>query len=120
MSMDGHEGRRRFLFFMLRINFDRAFENLLRALLERGHTVHAALDKHKGGLPGHANHLFEALAAEYPAFSYGMVPAPRRAGRLQGLATQLRVATDYLRYLEPVYAGSHSLRRRVEARTPAW
>jgi hypothetical protein len=106
----------RIVFFLRAINFDRVFECFLRELLGRGHRVDVVLDSEKRGLPEDATKLFDGLRAEFPGFSYELVP--RRREWWTAGATALRYAIDYLRYLEPEYAGADALRTRAGERVP--
>jgi hypothetical protein len=107
----------RLLFFLRAVNFDRVFECLLRELLGRGHSVDVVFDTEKGGLPENPTALFDALRAEYPALSYEDLPK-RREWWLPG-ATAIRLAIDYVRYLEPAFAHATALRERARSRLPA-
>ena len=104
------------LFFLRAINYDRIFECLLRELLARGHAITVALDMEKQGLPPGAAALFDSLARENPRFSYELLP--RRRDNWLPIATRLRLAIDYLRYLEPEYAHADALRERARTRAP--
>ena len=106
----------RVLFFLRAIHYGRAFENLLRALLGRGHSVHVALavDKRRHG-PG-SDQLFRELAETFPGFSFD--PLAKRDGIWEPVAQALRTSHDYLRYLEPEYADAEPLRARVREVTP--
>jgi hypothetical protein len=98
------------LFFLRAANFDRVFECLLRELLGRGHRVRVALDLDKG-----SRALFDELARGYD-FAYER--APDRSDRWLSVATWLRHAADYLRYLEPEFATAEALRTRARTRAP--
>ncbi len=101
---------------MRALNFDRNFEAVLRELLRRGHEVHVALEVERRTLPSGAGLAFEALEREFPGFSREQLP-PRSDAWLE-LATPLRHAIDYLRYLEPQFAAASALRERAAARAP--
>ena len=107
----------RLLFFLRAINLDRVFENALRELLRRGHAVHVVLEREKRGLPEGAGAVFGALEAEFEGFSYEQLPetAPTAGERL---ATDARLALDYLRYLEPDYDAAPVLRERARRNAP--
>jgi len=106
----------RLLVVLRALNMDRITEGFLRCALERGHTVHVALEHRKVGPTAEGDSLFDALAAEYPEFSYDGLP-PRRESWLHP-ATRLRCAIDYVRYFEPEFAGAGTLRRRAARRAP--
>jgi hypothetical protein len=108
----------RILFLLHATNYDRVFENFMRALLERGHAVDVRVDWEKRW-PGHGSGLvFDRLAEEYPAFTSGV--APMRSDPWLQVATSCRRAIDYLRYMEPAYRDAHALRARARRRSPAW
>ena len=115
---DGVEGpvqqKRKLLFFLRGIHYDRVLENILRALLERGHEIHVALAAEKRGF-GDKTKLFDGLAKRY-AFSYEQLPARRDRWLVPAVA--LRHGIDYLRYLEPEYEGADPLRDRARERAP--
>ncbi len=103
------------LFFLRSIHFDRVFEPFLRALLERGHTLHVVLSTEKRGLPETKTRLFDEFRARY-AFTYEQLP--RRNEPWLRAAVALRHALDYLRYLEPEFAHADPLRARARERAP--
>lgn len=106
----------RILFLLHATNFDRVFANLLRALLDRGHQVQVALDIDKRRDVQGSGLVFDRLAETYEGFSFG--PSRQRRDRWLALATKLRFAIDYLRYLEPPYRDAVALRRRARKRAP--
>jgi hypothetical protein len=105
------------LFFLRAPNFDRVFECFLREMLLRGHKVDVVFDGVKRGLGADPTRAFEALRREFPGLSYRDLP-PRRDWWLRG-ATALRYVIDYVRYLEPEFAGADALRERAQSRVPA-
>lgn len=109
-------GHLRVLFFLRHIGYDRAFEALIVALLERDHRVHVAIERERRRRPNETQ-LFDGLASRYPGFSHERLP--RRDEPWLALATALRRALDYLRYLEPEFAGAAPLRERARAQAPA-
>jgi hypothetical protein len=107
----------RILFLLHATNYDRVFENFMRALLDRGHALDVRVDLDKRW-PVHGSGLvFDRLAQEYPAFS--AAPAPARTDAWLPLATRWRQALDYLRYMEPAYREAPALRERARRRAPA-
>ncbi len=107
-------GPSRFLFVMLHSGFTFYYESTIRALAQRGHSVHVAYAKWV------ASEQLERLVAEFP----GRVTherLPKRKGD-QGLIArqELRSYRDYLRYFDPRYEKATYLRRRVEETMPAW
>jgi hypothetical protein len=79
--------------------------NVLRTLGERGHSVHLAF----GGVRPYADVVMQRLADECSNLTFGSLP-----GNSGVLTRVLRKSADYLRYLEPVYAGAPALRARAE------
>jgi hypothetical protein len=109
-----HHVRVRVLFFLRAANFDRIFECFLRELLTRGHEVHVAFDKEKGG---DTVHVYEGLSSEFEGrFFYEQLK--RRRDRFAPTAAALRRGIDYLRYLEPEYENADALRSRARSRAP--
>ncbi len=93
-------------------NFERPIFRLARA----GHRVHLAAhqDDVLGGLAmverwvgGQSGITFERVP--------GLPPSP-----FDDLATRLRLAVDYLRYVEPAYSRAFGLVQRAHKRTPRW
>jgi hypothetical protein len=108
----------RILVVLRAINMDRITEGFLRCALDRGHTVHVALEQSKdraGRAPGEQS-LFDVLEGEYPEFSYEGLP-PRDEPWVYP-ATKLRSGIDLLRYYEPEFAEAEDLRQRVRSRAP--
>jgi hypothetical protein len=107
----------RILFLLLATNYDRVFENFMRALLDRGHAVDVRIDIDKRWPFHGSGFVFDRLAEEYPAFSAG--PAPTRDDAWLPLATRWRLALDYLHYLEPAYRDVAAPRERARERAPS-
>ena len=109
--------RMRVLFFLHAINYDRVFENLVREILSRGHRVHVALDSEKRGAPVGSGKVFASFRDEFSeTFSYGRLALPWDP--FARLSWRLRLAIDYLRYLEPEYVDATALRERAYKRAP--
>jgi hypothetical protein len=90
----------RVLFFLHATNFDRVFENFLRALLERGHSVEVLVDIEKRRAVQGSGLVFDGFEAQFPErFSSGIAPQRSEPGLKQ--ATAWRLALDWLRFLEP-------------------
>ncbi|MEA2150687.1 MAG: hypothetical protein QOD69_2517 [Solirubrobacteraceae bacterium] len=102
------------LFFLRSINYDRHFEAVLRELSARGHHVHVAFDIEKKGRAGDSA-LLDAIRAEHGRLSYGLVP-PAADPAVADLQRELRLGTDYLRYLGPEFAQARALRERARQR----
>jgi hypothetical protein len=128
------------LFFMRHPGYARNFDSTLRLLAERRHHVHLAFDTAAAGYQQAASGddsrqgdpvtgntgastgkvarptLVDRLCREYPNITSG--PAPdREADGWALLRRRLRLAIDYLRYLEPRYRDAAKLRARAERRT---
>jgi hypothetical protein len=101
---------------MWSVNYDRLFEAALRELLTRGHAVHVAFETDKDGLSGDLR-LFEALRDEFGEIAWSLVPQSRNAFA-RGLRRRVRLTLDLLRYWEPEYARSDTLRARALERAP--
>jgi hypothetical protein len=107
----------RVLFFLHATNFDRVFENFLRALMERGHHVEVLVDIEKRRAIQGSGLVFDQLESEYPdRFVSGV--APERTDPWLKRATQWRLALDWLRFLEPEFEHATALRERARRRAP--
>ena len=103
------------LFFMRSTVYVRNFESTLRLLADRGHRVHVVANPH---LP-ESDALIARLCGAHAGITHGPAPAvPFTAWSLLG--RELRRAVDYLRYLEPAYAGAPKLRLRAERGAPGF
>jgi hypothetical protein len=101
----------RVLFVMRHAGYVRNFESTLRALCERGHSVHLAFER---SLKHHAldpSDVAAQLASRYANLTHGTIPA--RHGVWGAAADDVRRRLDYLRYLEPEYRQAHKLRMRA-------
>ena len=98
-------GRLKALVFLPGIAYYRTFEGLLGALRSGGHEVAVALDRERREVPPDEAHLL----AE---------PLPRRSGPWRIAASAIRRSLDYLRYLEPEYAGAEPLRDDARNQAP--
>jgi hypothetical protein len=104
----------RILFVARHFTYFRNYDSALRALAARGHTIHLAVEQREllGG-----RDAVEALARECPGITLGEVP-DRRADESTQLARRLRLALDYLRYLDPFYDEAPLRRVRARDRAP--
>ena len=93
----------------------RNIESVIDALAARGHQIYLGAERHDSALGGQS--IVERLAAAHPNVTWGKVPTREQKTRF--LATKVRLTLDYLRYLEPEYAGTPALRQRAEIRTPS-
>jgi hypothetical protein len=101
------------LFLARHFTYFRNFESVIRTLASRGHVLHLAAER-DNAIGGSA--LVERLAAELPGVTFGELP--RREADEATLATKLRLALDYTRYLEPMYDAAPRLRSRAAERAP--
>ncbi|MGE0444150.1 MAG: hypothetical protein AB7P99_02905 [Vicinamibacterales bacterium] len=104
----------RILFVARHFTYFRNYDSALRELAARGHQIHLAVEQHEA-LGG--RQAVEALARECPQITIGEVP-DRRADAHANLARRLRLALDYLRYLEPFYDDAPLRRVRARDRAP--
>ena len=102
------------LFLARHFTYFRNFESVIRRLAEKGHVVHLSAEKTEefGG-----RDMVERLAAELPGVTVGFTPA-RADARGFEVATALRLAFDYFRYLDPAYDDTPAIRARAGERTP--
>jgi hypothetical protein len=101
----------RFLFFMLHAGFIRFYRRPIELLAERGHEVHLAFTRIEKD-PGDRR-LAEELAASSPRITFGEAPLRRRNDGWRPLAALVRSFVDLGRYVDPRYADSPALRRRM-------
>ena len=106
----------RILFSTSSFGFLRNFQSTVRLLAERGHEVHLYAER-TDTVDGQK--IADALAAEYPSVTIGMIPSSRH--RLwYALGTGARASLDYWRYLDPRWDHSQKLRERGAAMAPAF
>jgi hypothetical protein len=105
----------RILFAALHNGYYRNIESVVDALAARGHQLFLGAERRDSALGGHS--IVERLGAKYPNVTYG--PVASREQKTRFLASKVRLTLDYLRYLEPEYAGTPALRRRASVRTPS-
>lgn len=103
------------LFAALHQGYYRNLDSVVEELARRGHQVHLGSDRQDSAFGGQT--LVDRLIGTYPNVTAGRMPS--REDDTLFLATRIRLAFDYLRYLEPMYNASSGLRPRAEARTPA-
>jgi hypothetical protein len=84
------------------------YDSTVRLLAQRGHTIHLAFNQ---PFKPTEDPLAEMLAASTPNVSFSL--APPRGDNWSALATAVRGAMDYLRYLHPIYKGARKLRQRA-------
>ena len=101
------------LFVARHFTYFRNYESVIAVLAERGHELHLAVEREEdlGG-----RELVERLMREHQGVSSGWVT--NRMDHWATFATKLRMTIDYLRYLDPAYAGAPKLRARARERVP--
>ena len=101
------------LFLARHYTYFRNYESVIAALAARGHQLHLAAEREEdlGG-----REMVERLAREHAGVSLGWVPS--REDAWGDFAIKLRMTIDYLRYLDPAYAGAPKLRARARERVP--
>jgi len=103
----------RVLFLARHFTYFRNYESVVATLAARGHQLHLAAEREEdlGG-----REMVERLAQEHQNVSFGWVPSRDDAWGV--FAIRLRMTIDYLRYLDPTYAGAPKLRARARERVP--
>ena len=98
----------RVLFSALHFASFRNFESVVHELASRGHHVHLVADEAErfGG-----QDLVERLAAQHPRVTWGFTPSPAEEFWFP-FAQKIRLALDYVRFLEPRYLDAPKLRLR--------
>ena len=105
----------RILFAALHDGYYRNIESIVDALAARGHEMYLGAERPDSALGGHS--IVERLSANYPNVTHGQVAYREQKTRF--LASKVRLTLDFLRYLEPEYAGTPALHRRAAVRTPS-
>jgi hypothetical protein len=105
------------LFSALHHAYFRNFESVIRALAARGHQVHLAADEVEAPVSMGGRELAERLSAELPGVTWDLMP-PLEEEPWFDAARKLRLGLDYVRVLEPRYAGAPKLRLRTHDRAP--
>ena len=102
------------LFLARHFAYFRNFDSAIRLLAARGHRIHLAADREEY-LGGRA--LADRLASECPGVTVGFTPT-RADARAFEVATALRHAADYFRYIDSSYDDAPAIRARAWERTP--
>ena len=104
----------RVLFSVRNPSYVRHYESVLRLLASRGHEVDLVTER-----PEHHSWTapVERLAEEFPTIRLSLMPALARDPWFE-LATRLRQARFYLRFLDEEYAGMPALLARARSRAP--
>src|SRR5688572_17569395 len=102
------------LFSATHFGFLRNFQSTIRLLAQQGHELHLLAER-RDAIDGQK--MADLLAAEHPAISFELLPTSRH--RLwYALATGVRAALDYWRYLDPRWDGAPKLRERAAEQAP--
>ena len=104
----------RVVFSVRNPSYVRHYDSVLRMLAQRGHEVHLAAER---PAPGGWPPFVLALARECPGITLSMMPT-RAYDPWFELATRLRQARFYLRFLEPEYRDTPALLARARSRAP--
>jgi hypothetical protein len=102
------------LFSMRHLGWVRNFEGVLCRLSQRGHEIHVVSE---GGTAGDRDFVRQ-LTHRYRSLTF--VEGRRESSVWREVAQWMRAGLDYLHYLHPIYCQAPRLRRRVEARAPAF
>ena len=104
----------RILFIGRRFLYFRNYESVIRALAERGHEIHLAVERDDTeGPPAFVDALTRALAN----VTCGYAPV-RENDDWSWMASRLRLGLDYLRYQHPLFDDTPKLTDRSRERTP--
>jgi hypothetical protein len=104
------------LFSATHFGFLRNFQSTIRLLAERGHTLHLLAER-RDAIDGQK--MADILVADHPSITLELLPSTRH--RLwYSLATGVRAALDYWRYLDPRWNHSAKLRARAAEQAPAF
>jgi hypothetical protein len=102
------------LFSATHFGFLRNFQSTIRLLAARGHELHLLAER-TDAIDGRK--MADLLAAEHPTITFELLPSSRH--RLwYALATGVRAALDYWRYLDRRWEHSDKLRGRAEEQAP--
>jgi hypothetical protein len=104
----------RLLFLLTHAGLFRNFDSTLQLLVERGHEVHLSFDSAR-----YPSAALDALVAASPTLTVGRTPAAPD-DRWSALGRGVRAASDYVRYLGPLYTDAPKLRARARRQVPAW
>jgi hypothetical protein len=102
------------LFAALHQGYYRNLESVIDELARRGHSIHLGHERRDSAIGGQA--IVDRLAGRFPNLTHGRIP--EREPELAFVASKVRLAFDYLRYLHPMYTQASGLRPRAEIRTP--
>jgi hypothetical protein len=104
------------LFSATHFGFLRNFQSTIRLLAEEGHELHLLAER-RDAIDGQK--MADILAADHPLISFELLPTSRH--RLwYALATGVRAALDYWRYLDARWDDAPKLRARAAEQAPAF
>lgn len=103
---------------MRHAGYGRNFRSTVEELVRRGHEVHVALGAAPTAWLTPDRDPVARLAAAHRTLDTGPMPAGSPAG-MRRAALVVRLALDFLRYLEPEYRAATRLRVRAERKLPA-
>ncbi len=106
------------LFSGLHLAYFRNFESAIRELAGRGHHVHLSADEEEAPVNMGGKALAMSLAKQFPAVSWDLAPSLDDREPWFDAARRLRLGLDYVRALEPAYAGAPKLWMRARDRAP--
>lgn len=106
----------RILFAALHFGYFRNLESVVEELAARGHALHLVAERPDSA--GGGQRIVERLAAQYSNVTFGAAPG-REPDETTFVAGKVRLAHDYLRFLDPPYDRTPALRRRAKVRTPS-
>jgi hypothetical protein len=102
------------LFSATHFGFLRNFQSTIRLLAEQGHELHLLAER-RDAIDGQK--MADILAADHPSITFDLLPSSRH--RLwYALATGVRAALDYWRYLDPRWDDAPKLRGRAAEQAP--
>ena len=104
------------LFSATHFGFLRNFQSTIRLLAERGHELHLLAER-RDAIDGQK--MADLLAADHPSITFELLPSTRH--RLwYSLATGVRAALDYWRYLDRRWDDAPKLRARAAEQAPTF
>jgi hypothetical protein len=104
----------RILFIGRRFLYFRNYESVIRALAERGHEIHLAVERDDTeGPPA----FVDVLTNTFPNITCSYAPV-RENDDWSWMASRLRLGLDYLRYQHPLFDDTPKLTDRSRERTP--
>ena len=113
----------RILFFLHNVSKTRHFDGVIQTLAERGHTIVLAAARQRNrplALPKTLTMANRSLIARGRPGRIEVIACPvRRVDAWETLAPALRQARDYLRFVDPRYAGAGKLEERSAENVPA-